>query len=175
MALSIHKLIKLLVSKGFFPKAFYCIYGVCAFVEIISNNTADVYMMYIPSRYNFKISLQEIPNVYNLKEISNDSDSQDIVQKYSRQPSQLDIEDKYENINIPNPNLFQEQNDLENILKQKYNKTIDIEKSTSKNNTDIKCLNRQMERLKYCVQNVDYRLVIIFKSYLCFLHTEEDI
>ena len=36
-------------------------------------------------------------------------------------------------------------------------------------------LNRQMERLKYCVQNVDYRLVIIFKSYLCFLHTEEDI
>jgi len=32
-----------------------------------------------------------------------------------------------------------------------------------------------MERLKYCVQNIDYRLVIIFKSYLCFLHTEDDI
>ena len=108
MVLSIHKLIKLLVSKGFFPKAFYCIYGVCAFVELISNNTADVYMMYIPSRYNFKIALQEIPNVYNLKEINGESDAQDIVQKYSNHPSQLDIEDKYENINIANPNLFQD-------------------------------------------------------------------
>ena len=61
---------------------------------------------------------------------------------------------------------------MEAILTKKYHKNIKI---TKDNDNDLKCLKRQMERLKYCVQNIDYRLVIIYKSYLCFLHTEEDV
>ena len=70
MTLSIHKLIKLLMSRGFYPKTFFRVFGVCAFIEIISNKNADVYIIYIPSRYNFKISPSEMPNVYDLKEIT---------------------------------------------------------------------------------------------------------
>jgi len=174
MTLSIHKLIKLLMSRGFYPKTFFRVYGVCAFIEIISNKNADVYIIYIPSRYNFKISPSEMPNVYDLKEITLD-ENKNIVKSYGDKPDELEIEENYQNINIPNPSIFKDDKNLEEFLQKKYNKTIDITGPDNADNTDLKCIYRQMERLKYCVQNVEYRLVILYKCYLCFQHTESDI
>ena len=176
MVLSISKLIKLLISKGFYPKSFFRIYKVCAFIEIISNKNGECYMIYIPSRYSFQIDDKIFPNVYDLVTINNqeedieEDEKYKLIQKYAE--TSKDIDDIYNNINIINPGLFKDKKDLEAILKKKYNKSIKISKNST---SDIKCLQRQMERLKYCVQNIDYRLVIIFKSYLCFLHTEDDI
>ena len=51
MVLSITKLIKLLISKGFYPKSFFRIYKVCAFIEIISNKNGESYIIL----YTFKI------------------------------------------------------------------------------------------------------------------------
>ena len=181
MVLSITKLVELLIAKGFYPKIFFCIYKVCAFIEIISNKNGNSYMIYIPSRYSFTINRAIFPNVYDLETINDNQDNQDnnddeetikykLLQKYTN--TNKDVEDIYNNINIANPGLFKDKKDLEAILTKKYSKTIKIDKN---NKTQIKCLKRQMERLKYCVQNIDYRLVIIYKSFLCFLHTEEDI
>ena len=174
MTLSIHKLIKLLMSRGFYPKTFFRIYNVCAFIEIISNKNAEAYMIYIPSRYNFSISSTEMPNVYDLKEITLDEDK-NIVKSYGDEPDELAIEENYQNINIPNPNLFKDDKNLEEFLQKKYNKTIALSEPENADNSDLKCLYRQMERLKFCVQNVEYRLVILYKCYLCFQHTESDI
>ena len=177
MVLSITKLIKLLISKGFYPRSFFRIYKVCAFIEIISNKNGESYMIYIPSRYSFQIDNKIFPNVYDLVTIDKNEDEDEdedekfkLIQKYAE--TEKDFDDIYNNINIANPGLFKDKKDLEAILKKKYNKNIKIGKNSS---SDLKCLRRQMERLKYCVQNIDYRLVIIFKSYLCFLHTEDDI
>ena len=178
MVLSINKLIKLLMSRGFYPKSFFRIYKVCAFIEIISNKNGDSYMIYIPSRYSFSVEPSTFPNVYDLKTINGDDDDDNddddekhqLLEKYTN--TTKDIEDIYNNIDIANPGMFRDKKDLETILKKKYNKTIQISKT---NSGDLKCLKRQMERLKYCVQNIEYRLVIIYKSYLCFLHTEDDI
>ena len=75
MVLSISKLIKLLISKGFYPKSFFRIYKVCAFIEIISNKNGESYMIYIPSRYSFHIDNKIFPNVYDLLTIDpNDGD-----------------------------------------------------------------------------------------------------
>ena len=176
MVLSISKLIKLLISKGFYPKSFFRIYKVCAFIEIISNKNGESYIIYIPSRYSFQIDQKIFPNVYDLETINNDiqdeheDDKYKLIQKYAE--TNKDIEDIYSNINITNPGLFRDKKDLEAILKKKYNKNIKLGENNTKT---LKCLKRQMERLKYCVQNIEYRLVIIYKSYLCFLHTEDDI
>ena len=176
MVLSITKLVKLLISKGFYPRSFFRIYNVCAFIEIISNKNGESYMIYIPSRYSFKVDEKIFPNVYDLKTFDGDAieDSENekykLLKKYA--DAGKDIEDIYNNINISNPGLFKDKNDLEAILTKKYHKNINI---TKDNDNDLKCLKRQMERLKYCVQNIDYRLVIIYKSYLCFLHTQEDV
>lgn len=181
MVLSITKLVELLISRGFYPKIFFCIYKVCAFIEIISNKNGDSYMIYIPSRYSFSIDRSIFPNVYDLETMTNDEGDDDddddedamkykLLQKYTN--SNRDIEDIYNNINIASPGLFKDKKDLEAILTKKYSKTIKINKGDK---TMVKCLKRQMERLKYCVQNIDFRLVIIYKSFLCFLHTEQDI
>ena len=174
MPLSINKLVKLLVKRGFHPQSFYKIYGVCAFIEIISIRTADNYMLYIPSKYNFKIPA-DYPNLYELKEIevkSNDANS-DVLNEYGEKPNPLDVEKEYEEIFLPSSKLFDEKEKVESLLKEKYNKPIQITEANSGDNSDVKCVYRQMERLKFCVQNLDYKLVIIYKSYLVFLHTEE--
>ena len=179
MVLSITKLIKLLISKGFYPKSFFRIYKVCAFIEIVSNKNGESYMIYIPSKYSFQINNEIFPNIYDLDTVNNkindeDEDEDDekykLIQRYAEHTK--DIDDIYHNINIANPGLFRDKKDLEDILKKKYKKNIKIGKNDTGN---LKCLKRQMERLRYCVQNIDYRLVIIYKSYLCFLHTEDDI
>tara|TARA_B100000686_G_scaffold353302_1_gene458362 strand:- start:4476 stop:5570 length:1095 start_codon:yes stop_codon:yes gene_type:complete len=174
MPLSINKLVKLLVKRGFHPQSFYKIYGVCAFIEIISIRTADNYMLYIPSKYNFKVP-PDYPNLYELKEIevkSNDANT-DILNEYGEKPNPLDVEKEYEEILLPNTKLFDEKEKVEQLLKEKYNKPIQITEANSGDNSDVKCIHRQMERLKFCVQNIDYKLVIIYKSYLAFLHTED--
>ena len=68
MPLSITKLVNLLGERGFYVKTFYKVYGVCAFIEIISSQNANNYMLYIPSKYNFKIA-SSLDNVYDLKQI----------------------------------------------------------------------------------------------------------
>ena len=73
MVLSITKLVKLLISKGFYPRSFFRIYKVCAFIEIISNKNGESYMIYIPSRYSFKVDENVFPNVYDLKTFSEDA------------------------------------------------------------------------------------------------------
>ena len=56
MPLSISKLTKLLEDKNFSVKRYYKLYGTCAFVEMISNTSSTTFMMYIQSKYEFKIN-----------------------------------------------------------------------------------------------------------------------
>jgi len=51
---SILKLEKLLVNKGFIPNKYFIIDGTISYIEIISLNSADVFLLYIPSKYEFK-------------------------------------------------------------------------------------------------------------------------
>ena len=172
MTLSLPKLIKLLVSRGFFAHSFFKIFDECAFIEIVSINTADTYMLYIPSKYNFTVP-DKLPNVYDLKEIELNS-SKDVVEEYGEKPDPLDVEKEYEEINLPYKGL-KEGEKLDELLEQKYKKTIYLHELDHPENIDIKCIHRQLQRLRFCVQNLEYRLVIMYKCYLCFLHTPDSV
>ena len=172
MPLSITKLVNLLGERGFYVKTFYKVCGVCAFIEIISSQNADNYMLYIPSKYNFKIS-SSLDNVYDLKQIdveSNNNES-DILKEYAEKPDELDVENEYHEIYLNNPKLFDGDENVEKILENKYKKQIQIQESNTSENSDVKCILRQLNRLKFCVQSVEYKLVLMHKYYLCFLHT----
>ena len=55
MPLSIKKLRKILYEKGFITKKMYKLQGNCNFIEIISIHSGDMFMLYIPSKYKFRI------------------------------------------------------------------------------------------------------------------------
>ena len=174
MPLSINKLIDLLLNKGFYTRSFYKIYNVCAFIEILSSTTGNMYMLYIPSRYTFKIDSKN-DNIFDLKaiNINLENNDSDILREYAEKPNSLDIEDEYKQIYLSNPQLFEGEESAEKFLENKYKKQIEIVENNNSENVDIKCILRQINRFKYCVQNVDYRIVLIYKSYMCFLHTED--
>ena len=54
MPLSLDKLKSMLYSKGFATKQIYSLQGKCKFIEIVSIETGDIFMMYIPKKYKFK-------------------------------------------------------------------------------------------------------------------------
>ena len=56
MPLSIKKLEKLLAIKGFIPNKFFVMHNVCVYIEVISINNADIFFLYIPSKYEFIIN-----------------------------------------------------------------------------------------------------------------------
>ena len=172
MPLSINKLVNLIHNKGFFVKSFYKVYGVCAFIEIISSQNADNYMLYIPSKYNFKIP-SNLENVYDLKSIDVESENNesDVLKEYAEKPDELDVEGEYQEIYLNNPKLFDGDEDVGKILKNKYKKQIKLKENNTSENIDVKCILRQLNRLKFCVQSVEYKLVLMYKYYLCFLHT----
>ena len=56
-----------------------------------------------------------------------------------------------------------------------YKSEININNTRSKDNEEVKCLFRQMKRLKYSVENLDYKLVIMYKTYLCAISRDNQI
>ena len=69
MPLSIDKLIGMLEKKGFIPRKYYVDGGYCRFLEILSINTIDTYILYIPETYNFEPRTSDKYLVYKIKSI----------------------------------------------------------------------------------------------------------
>ena len=55
MPLSLNKLRKILYEKDFISKKMYKIHGNCNFIEIISILSGDMFMLYVPSKYKFRV------------------------------------------------------------------------------------------------------------------------
>ena len=172
MPLSISKLTKLLEDKNFSVKRYYKLYGTCAFVEMISNISSTTFMMYIQSKYEFKINE---PNTYKLKYISlSDSDKEEVSDEYAGSPQEDMLEKAYQNISL-NHNYGKKNENFENKLEISYKKSITIKDLESTDSYDVKCIFRQLRRLKYCVSDLRYKLVILYKRYLCVLHRDDSI
>ena len=170
MGLSINKLIRLLEEKDFIPQKFYKIYGIIAFIEIISLKNAEKYMLYIPSKYEF--SDTKIGDSYKLK-VLDFSDKDGNIEDYTGEPNIDDIEKSYNEIDIEDSLVDGE--DMKKKLLEKYKKLINLRDLNEKDNFEIKAIFRQLKRFKYCVQNLNYKLIILFKSYLCVLHIDDSI
>ena len=179
MPLSVNKLVKLLSAKGFVPLRFYTLSGTCAFVEIISLKNGDTYMMYIPSKYEFDTSRYE--NNLKLKNIDiDDEDKKDIniPSEYAGEPEGLDVEEKYEgqiSLDSEYPYSKKDSDDfkLEDKLVDHYRRPILLKDIDSQDNQDVKCIFRQLKRLKFCVQNLRYKLMIIYRRFLCVIHRQD--
>ena len=54
MTLSLQKLEKLLGRKGLLPKRYFTIGGMCVYIEVLVIENADIFFLYIPSKYDIK-------------------------------------------------------------------------------------------------------------------------
>ena len=164
-SLSIRKLFKFIESCGFYSQNFFTIDGLCTFVKIVSKLNYNSYMLYIPSKYN--IDIQSFKS-HSLKQISNPNNPNDITLEYG-----------YDTENKTRENLYQDHGSHKEInetnLIDNYKTEININNVKSKEHEDVKCMFRQMRRFKYSVENLDYKLVVMWKWYLCVIHRDNEV
>ena len=162
MVLSFNKLNKFLKSKGFICKNYYVIDSACIYIEIFNINTADSIMLYIPSKYEIKID-NELNNVYNVKFIDIDENDTNMLENFKK--NEEDVDKYYDEVNV-NFSPENKNEDLESKLNDNYNRPINLKKKSLQKFKDII---RQLNRLKLCVQNINYKLCIINENYICFI------
>ena len=97
MTLSLNKLENLLHANGFLPKKFFVIDNLIIYIEVLSINNADSFMLYIPSKYDIQIGQKD--NVYNIKNIQVDEYG-NIPIDYAGDPDNIELEKAYDEIDL---------------------------------------------------------------------------
>lgn len=168
MPLSISKLEQLLSTKGFIPNKYFMMHDVCVYIEVVSISNADIFMLYVPSKYKFKI---QKPNCYKIKYV-NIINNDNTVDDYAGKQDDYTLEKSYGEIDLNNGHGDQ---NMESYLESKYKKKISLKDVSTEDNKEITNLLRQLKRLSFCVQNVDYKLVVLYKNYICAIKRDNEI
>jgi hypothetical protein len=169
MPLSLPKLEKLLSLKGFIPCTFFTIDNLCVYIEVLSVIDAELFLLYIPSKYKFTIEKRSSIPVYKIDYIELEN-TNNIPDDYAGSVDQNDIENIYEEID-----LTSSKGDLDLHLEENYKKNIELQEVKKEDFKEVKDIVRQLKRLKFCVQNVRYKICILYKNYLCTIKRDDTI
>ena len=166
MSLSISKLENLLTRKGLTITKIFCIDNYCVYIELLCNSTADVCMLYIPSKYN--ITAPQSENVWVLQYLDVDENG-DIPETYAEEQDNFDLEQKYNEVEL---DFNSKQKNIENHLEESYKHNVSLKDIGKNDKTHLREIFRQLRRLKFCVQNIKYKLCIVYNSYLCCIRRD---
>jgi hypothetical protein len=166
MPLSLSKLDDFLISKGFYINKYFILDNSLFFVELYSPKIAETFYLYIPSKYTIEIK-DKRDNMYKLKSIDIEK-GENIADEYGEIPH--NIEDIYNaNINLLPKDGVEEQ------LQNNYRQDIKLKDISKDDNEFLKSLYRQLKRLRYCVQNIPYKLAIQYKNYILPIRRDDTI
>lgn len=169
MTLSLRKLEKVLTSKRLIIRKIFTMHGQAVYIEIFSTITADSFLLYIPSKYEISVSGGD--DVFRIKYIEISEDGY-IPGDYAGEPDNFDLEKQYEEVDLNmSPDL--QRNDLTDRLEENYNHPVALKDIDKDDTNHLREIFRQLRRLKLCVQNVKYKVCIIFKCYLCCIRRDD--
>lgn len=169
MSLSLAKLENLLVSKGFVVINYFELDEACFYIELFAVKTADTFLMYIPSKYTFRIT--NGTNSFKIKYLDIDN-ADNVPDEYAVKQDDVDIEDIYGNTNIE---LSADKKNMEEELENNYKRPISLRDISGNDTLTLKAIHRQLRRFKYCVQNLKYKLAVIYKNYICAIRRDDSI
>lgn len=170
MSLSVAKLEKLLGNKGFLCKKFYAMDGMCVYVEILDLNSSDVFMLYIPSKYDIPIS--ERDNVYQVEYLEVDEDG-NVARDYAGEPDKHDLEQVYDSSQIELDTDNGNGKDIRNFLEEKYDQPVHLRDMSASDIKEIREVFRHLKRLRLAVKNIRYKVCIAFRHYLCCIRKDD--
>jgi iron-sulfur cluster repair protein YtfE (RIC family) len=164
MTLSIIKLEKTLNEKGFIVMRYFVMDGFCFYIELLSANIGEIFLLYIPSKYTFEPPKTD--NVFKLKSLETNY--------------HLTIEEEYGNIvSIENQDDIRlspsKDENLEKHLEMNYRKNIMIKDISKEDNDDLKTMYKQVVRLSYSTKNIPYKFGISYKNYICAVRRDDSV
>jgi hypothetical protein len=174
MSFSVSKLEKFLTSKNLIPIKYFTMYNICIYVDVISTVTADNFLIYIPSKYEFEMKNSKSSNIYEMKYLDFDGSSEEnVADEYAGKVDDAYIEDRYTEVDPKNKIEFKD--DFSAKLEDNYNKPITLKDVPIEDNKDLKDLLRQVKRVGFCLKNIEYKSVIIYKNYMCAIKRDDSI
>lgn len=172
MRLSLSKLERFLVSKDLIPRAFFTIENKCFLIEVVNVNSTNTLFVYINDTYELDVSKKE--DVFKLKIINttnNEDFENEIKDKYASEPDDVDIEKNYDELDI---NETKREN-MEDFLEDNYKKELYIRDINKEDTIKLKEINRQLKRMRFCVQTLKYKISILYKNYLSLINIENEV
>jgi hypothetical protein len=173
MSFSVSKLEKFLTSKNLIPVGYFIMYNTCMYVDVISTTTADNFLLYIPSKYEFEMKPTR-PNIYDMKYLEFDGSAEEnVADEYAGKVDDAYIEDRYTEVDPANKLEFKD--DFSTKLEDNYNKPITLKDVPIEDSKEIKDLLRQVKRVGFCLKNIEYKAIIIYKNYMCSIKRDDSI
>ena len=161
MTLSLNKLTTLLEAKNIVIQKVYTIKDMCVYIQCMCLGS-DSFMLYIPSKYDiicdnsdYKLDYLEIPLGGS---ISDD---------YADEP---ELQESYDEIETEIDPLG---GNMEKQLEENYNRPVSLKDLSRRDMTELKEIFRQLKRLRYCIQNLKYKLCIQYDKYLCCIRRDD--
>ena len=155
--LSIKKIEELLNSQNCSVSKIYTSENLVIFLEIINYSNHDVFILYIPSKYD--VSPKGFKNVYEIKEISSENKDEEEPNLYDNIELDIDINDD---------------ENLKKNLEEKYNKELSLD-IDEKDFPKLEAVKDQINRMKNCIKNTDYKLLVQIGKFIICLRRNDDI
>jgi len=171
MTLSLDKLQYFLNVNHFTPRRYFMADGRCILIECMSQKTLQVFMLSIPSSYDF--SMSGVSHVFELENVPVNALTEDLSD-FAHATEHI-METHYasvdSHIELPEHHKRPMKDHLDDFYKQEV-----ILKNMTKDETiTIKNLYRQMQRLKYCILGMQHTLVIIKCNFVIYLTNDHKI
>jgi hypothetical protein len=167
MTLSLTKLENFIGERGMLIKKIFTLNKEAVYIEIFNLHDAESFIVYIPSKYNIKVENRK--DAFKLKYLEI-NEKEDFMKKESERQEQYK---NYEEIDLsPDKNSSE---DLENTLKNNYNKPVLLANLNMEDRDNIKDIFYQLSRFKLCVETIKYKISILYKNYLCCIKRDNSI
>ena len=127
-------------------------------------------------KYNlFKISSAlQYKKTYKIKYIDIDDEANNTADDYAGEPDENVVENTYQEIDVNMSPTIKGYN-IGPHLEENYKRHIKLKDISTGDFKEIRDIVRQLKRLRFCVQNVKYKIAILYKNYLCAIKRDDSI
>jgi hypothetical protein len=141
-------------------------------MEIISITDADTFLLYIPSKYKFVTPPAK--NVFKIKYLDIDESADNTADDYAGEPDEHTVENTYREIDVNvSPTVMG--GNIAPHLEENYKRAITLKDISTEDLKQLKDIVRQLKRFRFCIQNVKYKIAIMFKNFLCAIKRDDSV
>lgn len=157
--MKLSKLEKLLANKNIVISKKFIIDDQLAFLQLINTETTDNFFVYVQSKYVIKIPIDS-KNTYSLDYLSIDDNY--IESNHNSNYEEIELNSK-EHLNITKE------------LEDNYDDEIELKTIEDKDMIELNQIQSQLSRIKLCVKTLKYKIIIIYKNYICSIRRDNDL
>lgn len=175
MSLSIEKFQQFIEPFNFVITKHFLIDQKCLFIECCSINTGELIMCKIPDSYNFQLTNTNFVSLTSISFQEGDTKEEDV--SYYTPKDEMQIEQQYSDLTLQHGHTISTINKvpMREHLHSIYKHKVLLKDIEATDKIILKNIQRQLDRLKYCIQGLQHKLMVIHSGYLGYLTLDDQV